>query len=284
MCILLVSKGDARRYRTWSGVPRIILNRLLGAGHEVRLLNLFDDFWFHFIGIVWNRTHDFRKREFETTGLGGWFMARAVRKAVKGCDKVIALTYALDARSIPVPVELMHDWTQGYFWNRFDGVETRMIERMRRAGRIFCFYPESARYLRSRGLDVDYVGLPVEVPGWATHHARRIKKESRLERYVVFASPWHRDNLEEAFIYLEGKRYHLDVIGMDGESSECISYHGYLDKDNDEEAKEYWSILANADCLLALGRTWPGGSSIAEAKACGCKIATRNWPDLKGIV
>lgn len=284
MRILLVSKGDARRYRTWSGVPRIVLNRLIASGHEVRLLNLLDDFWFHFIGIFWNRTHDFRKREFETTEIGGWLMARAVRKAAKCCDRVLALTYALDAKRIPRPVELMHDWTQGYFWKRFDDVEKRIIERMRHAERISCFYPESARYLRSQGLNVDYIGLPTEVPDRVRQCADRKIDESQPKRYVVFASPWHKDNLEGALTYLRDKAFHLDVIGMMGDCSEHVAYHGYLDKDNSAEAKKYWDILANADCLLALGKYWPGGSSIAEAKACGCRILVGAWPDLKDIV
>lgn len=284
MRVLLVSKGDARSYRTWSGVPRIILNRLLDDGHDVKLLNLFEDFWFHLIGAFWNVTHDFRKREFETTEIGGWLMARIVRKAARGCEKVLALTYALDANEISVPVELMHDWTQGYFWKRYDDVEWRMIERMRHAERVSCFYPESARYLQRHGINVDYIGLPVEVPKWVLQRTDRGGSDSQVGRYVVFASPWHKDNLEEALIYLEGTKFHLDVIGAKGDSTEYITYHGYLNKDNETEANKYWNVLTNADCLLALGRTWPGGSSIAEAKACGCKIVTRDWPDLQDIV
>lgn len=284
MRVLLVSKGDARRFRTWSGVPRIVLDRLLAEGSEVRLLNLFDDFWFHFIGAIWNRTHNPREREFETTCLGGWLMSRAVRRAAKDCDRVLALTYALDARGIPVPVELMHDWTQGYFFKRFDGAERRIIERMSHAERISCFYPESARYLRSQGLGVDYVGLPVQVPEHARRLACRRKDEMPSDRYVVFASPWHKDNLEEALAYLAEGFHHLDVIGMDGRSTDKIAYHGYLDKDDADDAEKYWGILTSADCLLALGKTWPGGSSIAEAKACGCKIVTRGWLDLRDIL
>lgn len=278
---MLVSKGDARLRRTWSGVPRQVLDSLVSDGIEVKLLNLFDDFLFHWVGAVWNRTHDFRKREFESTWFGGVLMARAVRRAARGCDKVVALTFALDAAKIPVPVELVHDWTLGYFWNRQDSAEARQIEQMRHAAKIKCLYPASTEYLRSKGLDVEYIGVPVDVPDCVRDRVKG--KIGRVgPRFVVFASPWHRDNLYEALKYLEGHDdYRLDVIGAKGEDTERIFYHGYLDKDNPCEAREYWDIMALADCLLALGRSWPGGSSIAEAKVCGCKVVTRNWPDLQ---
>ena len=285
MKVLLVSKGDARRRRTWSGVPRHVLDSLVAEGHEVKLLNVFDDFLFHWVGAVWNRTHDFRRREFETTRLGGWLMARAVRRAARGCDRVVALTFALDASTVQVPVELLHDWTPGYFWRRFDKAEARLIERMRGAAKVKCLYPASAEYLRGRGLDVEFVGLPVDVPDDVKARVKgKVGKDG--PRYVVFASPWHMDNLEEALRYLDGKKgWRLDVVGevkdltqRDGETE--VVLHGYLDKDDEREAREYWDVLAGADCILALGRTWPGGSSVAEARACGCKVAAGDWPDL----
>lgn len=281
MKILFVCKGNPELYKTWSGVPRILLNRLRDEGNDVSPFNLFDDFWFHSIGAIWNFMCDFRKMEFESTIIGGWLMARAVRKAAKGFDKVVALTFALDSRTIPVPVELVHDWTLGYFWKRWDAVEARQIKRMRRASKICCIYPASAAYLRSMGLKVDYIGLPVEIPDYVKKEAIGKNASTNGCRYVVFAPPKHRDNLDSALKYLAGQDFHLDVIGSFGVSSQNVTYHGYLDKDIQKHAARYWRLLLDADYILALGETWPGGSSIAEAKACGCKVIANDWPDLR---
>lgn len=279
MKILLVSKGDATRFRTWSGVPHIILKRLRATGNDVVTFNVFNDFWFHWLGAIWNMLHDYKKLEFESTVLGSWLMARAVRKASKGCDKIVALTFALDSGDIPVPVELMHDWTLGYFWGRWDSAEARQINRMRRASRICCFYPATTKYLRDKGLKVEYIGLPIDVPGWVLDSVK--DKTACGNRYVVFAPAWHKDNLEAALEYLKGRDFFLDVVGCKGEDTKQITYHGYLDRDVPDEAEEYWNILLSSDYILALGDSWPGGSSIAEARACGCRVIAKDWPDLR---
>lgn len=287
MKILLVTKGDAALRRTWSGVPHHFLLKLRAEGHDVVLFNVFKDFWFHVVGALWNRMHDYRRLEFEATRLGGWFLAKAVLSAVRRtrCDRVVAFTFALDAGKFDVPVELVHDWTLGYFWKRHDDAESRLLERMRHASAVKCLYPASASYLRDNGVDAECIGLPVDVP----EDVRKTAADKRLRtpprRFVVFAAPWHQDNLYSALEYLEGiEDWSLDVIGSDGENTEKIVYHGYLDKDCPSQATAYWNILLGADCLLALGSSWPGGSSIAEAKACGCTVVTRCWPDLKGIL
>lgn len=287
MKVLLVTKGDAALRRTWSGVPRIVLDRLRAEGADVVLLNLFDDFWFHALGAVWNRTRDHRRLEFESTRLGGWLMARAVRRAAvrSRCERVVALTFALDARRIPVPVELVHDWTPGYFWKRRDAAELCQLERMRHAASVKCLYPASTRYLRENGVPAEFVGLPVDVPDAVRAAAKRKVRRDPPARFVVFAMPWHRDNLDSALEYLRGvpADWRLDVVGAEGVDTDRVRYHGYLDKDIPAQAEEYWRVLLGADCLLALGAGWPGGSSIAEAKACGCDVRTRDWPDLEGI-
>lgn len=282
MRILLVTKGDATKWRTWSGVPRQELQRLESEGHEVRLLNLFDDPLFHFFGALWNRLCDYKRHEFESTIIGGWLMARAVRCAAQGFDRVVALTFALNAAKIGVPVELRHDWTLGYFWKCYDRTEARVLARMACAAAIKCYYPASTRYLRDKGLNAEYVGLPVSVPDWVR---ARIKGKSVNEnggRVVIFASTWHRDNLDEGLRYLGDRECTVDVIGMKGKSDTRIRYHGYLDKDCAEQAVKYWELLIAADQMLALGTSWPGGSSIAEARACRCFVRTREWPDLGG--
>lgn len=190
MKVCLVTKGDATKRKTWSGVPFLVRERILREGGEVVDFNLFSDFWFHWVGAVWNVFHDYKKREFESTRIGGWLMARAVRRAAVGCDRVVALTFALDAKTIPVPVELMHDWTLGYFWKRYDAAEKRIIERLKSAAAVKCFYPAAAEYLKAKRVDVEYVGLPVDVP---MEDVERVS--DGLRHAVVFAAANHLDNL-----------------------------------------------------------------------------------------
>lgn len=281
MKILLVTKGDATKRRTWSGVPYLVRERFMRSGHKVVDFNIFDDFWFHAVGALWNLFHDHRKLEFESTIVGGWLLARAVANRCNGYDKVVALTFALDAKSIAVPVILMHDWTLGYFWKRWDRTEVRQIERMRNATRIQCFYPASAEYLRSKGLMIDYIELPVDSPDEGCQV--RDKDERRA---VVFASPWHQENLIYVLDHMEviADFDIVDVIGCHGSNDGKFVFHGFLDKDVDNERRLYWDIIAKASVVIAMGNKWPGGSSIAEAKRCGCRIITRDWPDLKDIL
>lgn len=189
---------------------------------------------------------------------------------------MVALTFALDAGRVGVPVELVHDWTLGYFHKRWDEGERRVLERMKRADRVKCLYPASSEYLRGKGVEVEYVGLPVDEPPEGI-----VRRDDGKRHAVVFAPANHRENLE-ACGEMDGYDV-IDVIGRDGKDEGKFRFHGYLDKDDADERRRYWEILMGAECVIAMGRSWPGGSSIAEAKACGCRVRTRGWPDLRDI-
>ncbi len=174
-------------------------------------------------------------------------------------------------------MELVHDWTLGYFWKRWDKEEARVIERMKRADKVKCFYPASSEYLRAKGVEVEYVGLPVDK---APEGIRAV--DDGKKRAVIFAAENHLDNLEYC---KEMDEFDIiDVIGCKRRDEGKFRFHGYLDKDDEGERLKYWEILVNAEAVIAMGKSWPGGSSIAEAKECGCRVVAREWEDLRDVV
>ena len=307
--VVLVSVGDPRTSRAWSGVPQRLFLELNRRGCEVLPLDISSDFWWHWCGVVFNRIfrrvyRPWHRVSFCNTKFGLYLSGRFLRKSLanKGLHELIfCTTFSINCAAVETPCVLLHDWTEGYAILRTGSSlnscelqsENNQIGVIKASQMSIAIYPESEKYIKGLlGEDyqqkIDYVCNPINADALTAEWVKdRLQKGINSKRILVVGGFWYQRNVEcviKAADSLGRKDIIVDVIGRSSAETQpkyCrVNFYGYLDKDDAEQKSLYMTLFKEARCLVNIRKNWGGGSSVAEAMYDYLPIIVGRYPEI----
>lgn len=313
--IALIAVGDPCRSTTWSGVPSNLVRELEQEGHEVFPLDISADFAWHWCGVVFNRVlrkiyKPWQRVHFCNTKFALWLSRRWLKREIKridGVDIVFSTSFSVDLRRTGVPSVMLHDWTEGYGIIRSGAAtlnicETRseqnQLDLITSCDLVVVLYPKSMEYLagmcKGHSDRIKYICNPVNaLPLTEAYLAERMARCSVASEEVhllVVGGAWYQQNVEyviQAADQLCNDNIVVDVVGRNSAATRpkyCkVVFHGYLNKDNEEEHQKYDSLFMNAKCLINIRLGWGAGSSAAEAMYKCVPVIIGKYPDIESM-
>lgn len=291
--VTLFSHGDANLLSTWSNVPYLFSTTLRAKGIIVNTVDLnpwkpaekiYDySFW---------RVMNKIKKGFFTTYLHSYlnhihanYKIRKAVKKYKNSEIFLFLTFSNSVFGISdKPSILFCDWNIEYYFHHFlqrtpGFFESFSLKRQDKiiesADLVISLFPRVAAHMKNyyHNPNIYYLGNvvnAVKVPD-----IDELIRKKVVSKNIVFIGNrkyFHGAKiLIEAFLMLRENipDVKLDIIGMNADlfhkNIEGVTFHGYLDKSNDEERAEYYSILENAKVIVNTTPKWGAFSSMIEA-------------------
>lgn len=313
--IALLAVGDPCRSTTWSGVPSNLVRELRHEGHEVYPLDISADFIWHWCGVAFNRVlrkiyKPWQRVHFCNTKFALWLSRRWLKREIDrvgGVDMVFSTSFSVDLRDASVPTVMLHDWTEGYGILRSGAVSLNSCEKQSEQNQldlimacdlVVVLYPRSRKYLADmcgeRSDKIKYFCNPVN----ALPLTRQLLNErmaicsasSKEVHLLVVGGAWYQQNVEyviQAADRLCNDNIIVDVVGRNSASTRPVHckvvFHGYLNKDNEEERQIYDSLFVNAKCLINIRLGWGAGSSAAEAMYKYVPVIIGKYPDIEAM-
>lgn len=311
--IAFISVGDPCRSTTWSGVPSNLVREFEREGYQVYPLDISTSFAWHWCGVVFNRVlrkmyKSLRRVSFSNTKIALWLSRKWLERNINrlgGVDMVFSTSFSIDLRGLGLPSVMLHDWTEGYSILRagvpaLNGCEQKsernQIDVITACDLVVVLYPGSREYLIGtcgrRYLDkIKYICNPVNtLPVTEELLAERMVRCSEKVHLLVVGGAWYQQNVEyviQAADRLCNDNIVVDVVGRNSAVTKpmhcSVCFHGYLNKDNEEERQKYDALFVTAKCLINIRQGWGGGSSAAEAMYKYVPVIIGRYPDIEAM-
>lgn len=305
--ITVLSQGEASSAKTWSNIPFFLTNALKEKGYEVNTVNInggkvvrfiYDKFFCRLLRFVIHKDTTYCYDRTTTFQRAVDRQMMDVVKEYPDTDLFISTSFSFSPKEYTdEPCTLLCDWTYDYLIEHFKGREPDRFERkgielqkqvISEADYVISLFPDVAKYMKKRypETDVEYLGNVINSPKTVIQDSV-LAERRKVPRVIFVGLPKYREGLRslcEAIQGLEqeGIEIGLDVVGMDkGEVPfnvpKSVTFHGYLDKSNDNEAKAYYSLLNNAIAFINTTPKWAGFSSTLEAMYHGLPVLTSEY-------
>lgn len=293
--VIFFSYGDSTNASTWSNVPYLFTKNLELRGTLVRRINLqrlltirkiLDHSLLKIIKLIFPKLSGFSfgRSKF-------WYLLeeRIIRKSVNrypNANLCIFMCYDHYNHFNDVPSLCFSDWTyrilieeklkrEPYFFEQ--RIYKNQEDVINNAHFVVCLFSNYAELMKLHypKANVNFLGGNVINSFFEGILLRDdvIKKKQR-NQILFIGKKYYKEGLMLLVSSLDCIKkvipnIELHVIGMTqeqmGVKSECISYHGYLRKDNDIEREEYYNLLQSAGIVVNITPNWGGYSSVIEA-------------------
>lgn len=314
--VALIAVGNPCRSTTWSGVPNNLFRELKREGHEVFPLDISTDFVWHWCGVVFNRVlrrlyKPWQRIPFCNTKFALWLSRRWLKRNVDrigGIDIVLSTSFSVDLREVGVRSVMLHDWTEGYGILR-SGVgglnrcekrsEQNQVDLITASDLVVVLYPRSREYIVGVCGDeysgkIKYICNPVNASPLTdelvNERMARCLAPTIEVHLLVVGGAWYQQNVEyviQAADRLCNENIVVDVVGRDSAATKpkyCkVVFHGYLNKDDENERQVYDALFVNAKCLVNIRQGWGAGSSAAEAMYRYVPVVIGRYLDIEAM-
>lgn len=307
--VTVYSNGDSNDVKTWSNVPYLFCKTLEEKGIQVNRINIHAnktflklyDFFFFFI-----YRKLFRKNVYPRlyrSLIHRILINRRIKKSVKNFPNSrlnIFLSYLFLNKYSDKPNILWCDWSD------------RMV--LKRSGREPAWFEKRALEAEDnviKSADIVYTMFPVCKKQMETLYDREFRYlginvvNSLYNDEFDINTIIHKRYNSNKIVFIGGKNYkyaceelikafriakqqnpliELDIIGLNLSqlninTTEGITFHGYLDKSIDSQREKYYQILLKSKVLIQPAKKWGAYSSCIEAMFYGCPIIVSPYDD-----
>lgn len=309
--IIVYSNGDSRSLKTWSNVPYLFTQTLENKGIKIDRVDYSEVFRYkksiaqdllifvskiyrHVVALVikektiWKYNYtDFCTKKVER-------IIQESSNKYKNADLQLMFGFSYSKKT-SIPFVMLSDWTIEYrLKNKYNRlpieIEKRIIEKqyktLDKADAIISILPESYKEMKKYyPTKTFYLGHFINTVE-PYHDCSKTKSRSN---HIVFVGrkSEYKQGLETLIRKISRynkehpKKIVLDIIGMCKEDisekeydvNHC-NFYGYLDKSNENECKQYYSLLRQAKAFVNPTKKWIGISSIYESLYHGTPVIT----------
>jgi glycosyltransferase involved in cell wall biosynthesis len=299
--------GDSRKISTWSNVPYLFTRALERYGFTVVRVNIgqykllqagYDLFWrtLRALGFTRTKHNFFRSRTNQL--LTRWTMERAMRRHPRNHNLFMTFSFGANRRQREFTLfcDMTFEKSIAYFEGRpADRLEMRSIrkeeENLEHARLIVSLFPELAEELREEyGDKVKYYGNVVNIEAPEVDPEALLRKGERSVELVFIGKEHYKKGLLlllDAMPLINAGRTEpvkLHVIGLTrmhirGPVPEHVTFHGYLNKGDEEERKRYYEILKRATLFVNPNVKWGAFSASLEAMFLYTPVVLFPYPE-----
>lgn len=320
--IIAYSNGDSNEISTWSNVPYLCLKAMQSKGIKIDRVDIAVENKGYVVPVlrdVFNLltdrlSHIFSSAKktmvkFDRTMTHEGMVKKEVKKAQKkypGAEIQLVFDFSHAYKS-NIPTVCFCDWTieyeieehqlrsPGYFEKK---IIKRQFKNLENADAIITLFPYAYEKIRHLFPEKTYyLGHIINVYDIGeTEQYSYDKTKCNSQRVLFIGKKKYINGLQvliEAVNFYNQKnsksKIYLDIIGMEENDfpemdiSTC-TFYGYLDKNNGDDRKKYYSLMKNAKCMVNITKQWNGASSIIEALWCGTPVIISRNKDIEGIL
>lgn len=304
--ITILSIGDPSKVSTWSNVPYFLGKSLEKLGCEVHYVDIGPKKWISVpydlvIGLMrklgWRSEYNFFRSTLNERSTKNK-IARALERFPDSLP--IFTTFSFGANGSKKPYVLFCDRTFESYVNYFNDREPTRFERrivksevlnMKNAHLIISLFPEMAESLSTKyGEKVKYYGNVVNLPAGPEMSDGLLEKKWRSKQLLFIGKKHYKEGLMRLLDALKllniglEQPFHLHVIGLSekhisGKSIENVTFHGYLNKSNDDEYEQYIQLLENAFLFINPNPRWASFSASCEAMSYSTPLIINAYPE-----
>ncbi len=292
---LLITYGDANNASAWSNIPYLFKKTLESKEIEVHNLNINPNkklqyYWNrYFFGLI-NRLYPGHQYAYIRTYLNKLLTSRKIKKFVTAhadADYCIFLNYDYYNKYTATPTLLFGDWTydivilerlqrKPYFFEKwFSGYQKKAIENAQVVVTLFKDCAQSMKETYSTPHIYHLGSNVINDLAYKTFEKEELLQLKKNSQQLLFIGTTKylkgAQLLIDAVQLLQNKhpQLSLHIIGIEAKDlniqAQNIYCYGYLKKDNVEQNKLYYDLLAQAKCLVNPSEVWAGYSSTIEA-------------------
>ncbi len=295
--VIFFCYGDSTKASTWSNVPYLFARTLESKGIRVRRVRLLkQNPWVcvcnSFIKWVYPLFYPGHAYGYIRTPLYRRLALHKIRQAVRRYNKADLCIFTCFDFWNPfngIPSLLFSDWTYEIliaerlkrplypFEERYAQWQAQAINT---AEAVVSLFPECARSMKAKWPEARIYHLGSNVVNnlydGVLNPDETIARKKCAKRILFIGSRKYQEGcrlLLEAFRRLleVDDEYRLDVVGMKAEHlpgngiPPHVTFHGYLNKDNEQLRQRYYDLLLNASVFVNPTMVWGGYSSTIEA-------------------
>ena len=288
--ILVFTQGDSSLVKTWSNVPYFLTSTLERKGYIVHRVNT-EQFTFltRFINRAIRVVFMCTIINVHTTDIYRKFVYKSMKKAIikyPNTDLIISTDFSYSGSQITkeIPALIFCDWTYEYLIKKIQNRKPNAIERgiiavqneqIEMSTYVVVLFPRVCEYMRNRYKNKNIYYIVNIINSDLTNINETIINEKTTSSQIVFIGGKKYKAAAEALIkamkiYNENNniKLKLDIIGMKQigfKNNEYTKWHGYLDKNDDNQKKVYYDIIMKSKICINTYEQWAGFSSLVEA-------------------
>lgn len=292
--ILLITYGDATEAATWSNVPFLMTKALEAKGIEIVHLDImpnrkWDGMWVKYV--FWNLNRFFPKHQYSY--IRTWINKYQTEKKIKSfilqngaADYCFFLNFEYYNKYSNIPSLLLNDWTydivildrlkrEPYFFEKwFVKYQQKALSN---AEVVVSLFEDCAATIKKRNpiANVHHLGLNV-VNNLSVHQYTResiLELKSKSNSFLFIGGAKYKEAAQlliDAFNLIPNMPQHqLNIIGFSREElngiNNNINCFGYLNKNDENDNRKYYQLLAEAKVIINPAKIWAGYSSSVEA-------------------
>ena len=196
---------------------------------------------------------------------------------------------------------ILGDWPSEYLYEKLlqrkpNRLERKSIDRennvIEAADAVITLFPNVQTYMleKYKNKNIYYLGNFVNVDEDIVVPDNIMERKLLSNRFVFIGQPFYLQGALELIaatrsLRERGFNCEVDIIGIErnliGEKENWLNIHGYLDKENAEDKKKYYSILSNARMFVNTTKGWSGFQALLEAMYFYTPIVVRTNDSLK---
>lgn len=305
--LLVVSTQDSTQLSAWSNVPYLFCKTLEEQGVEVLRVTLKDS---PLLGcavrVVQKLAELLGVREstwsYSRSALYYAQAQKQIDRALSGqaVDGILLLSFSYGP-SLPskTPLYLFGDWSLAYTIacqreRRPDRLERASIHRedglIQSAAHVFVLFPLAEKYIQKTLPDANTHYLGNVINAVEQPHAQDISVKHRSLSLLFVGKPHYIEGarqLIEAYQRLKPQfpGMSLDIVGMGtehfAELPEGVVCHGYLDKGDEKQRAQYYSLLRKAKLFVNPNPRWASFSAALEAMYFYTPLVTSAYAEME---
>lgn len=291
--LTVYTNGDAAQISTWSNVPYFFTETLQQQGIIVNRVNLQPPFLLRGIYKVCifpllKLFHKNTTYTFYRTRLNYWIQRMKIKQAIKqfpNAQAHIFLSFSFSAKGLSdKPTVLFGDWTYDHYFRYFENRKPNALEQtfvdredslIESADLVFPLFPGVANYMQSRynNKNIHYIGNVVNTL-YEAKKADILPLKKQKNSIVFIGSAKYKTGAINLVAAFEAAKkivpdLQLHIIGMNdtdfSQLPEGVHCYGYLDKANEKQKAQYYTILKNANVFINPHPKWGAFSASIEA-------------------
>ncbi|MCX6272519.1 MAG: glycosyltransferase [Bacteroidetes bacterium] len=285
--------GNSEEKRTWSNIPYFLTHHLQSGGIRVNRVDISPsaktEAWFDRLvektlkRLLPSTTYCYFRSGFN------YCHQRSVIKRASGAfpnaDVNLFLTFSFSSAGlIKKPVVLLCDWTYEHYIHHYKkrnpdswemGCVKRETKQIENADLVISLFRGITDQLKEKYInpDIYYLGHVIN-SGYHFAEDDILKRKSGSHSLLFTGTIKYKEGaiqLIRAFEQIQGEfpDYKLHIVGIEKEELGLVPLnvycHGYLDKGDPEQEKQYYSLLENASVFVNTTPLWAGFSACTEA-------------------
>lgn len=303
MKIFFCTTAPSKNYRSWSNIPYLLQKNLEKRGYKVNNYVMRE---IEPLKTIFNIPIRLANRIFKSNNtyfyvrtplhyLTAYLYSRWIGFISEKDDVMLVQGFSYPLNNKKNKQIVIGDWPSEYLFEKFlkrkpNRFEEASIRRenyvIESADAVITLFPNVREYMlqKYKNKNIHCFGNAVNVDDSVLLPLDVRKKKINSKRIIFVGQSFYVSGayelIEAARILREnGVECEVDIIGMDYDIIKIkyawLNVHGYLDKENKEEKKKYYELLANARVFVNTTPGWSGFQALLEAMYFYCPVVVR---------